>query len=87
MKAQATRTNVTTYSATVPENEITAALCELLAKQNGFTLEGTNVRCRGWHSTKTVNAGVEHVWEIEVTVDHSTDASASARTENLTSQE
>lgn len=71
MKAQATRTNVTTYSATVPENEITAALCELLAQQNGFALEGANVRCRGWHTTKTVNAGLEHSWEIEVTVDHS----------------
>ncbi len=70
MKSHASRINTTVYKATVPENEITAALCELLAKQNGFTLEGTNVRCRGWHTTKTVNAGLEHNWEIEVTVDH-----------------
>ena len=71
MKSHATRTNVTTYSATVPDNEITAALCELLAKQNGFTLEGTNVRCRGYHSSEDTSTGIKHVWKIEVTVDHS----------------
>ncbi|WP_110949529.1 hypothetical protein [Pseudomonas bohemica] len=75
MKSQATRTNVTTYSATVPENEITAALCELLAKQNGFSLESSNVRCRGYLSSENTSTGYKHSWKIEVTVDHSQEAS------------
>ncbi|RJX81300.1 hypothetical protein [Pseudomonas sp. LS-2] len=75
MKSNATRTNTTTYSATVHESEITATLCDLLAKQNGFSLESSNVRCRGYHSAEDTSTGYRHSWKIEVTVDHSQEAS------------
>lgn len=71
MKSQALRTNVTTYSATVPDNEVTAALCELLAKQQGFSLDDKAVRYRGYHSSEDTSTGYKHSWKIEVTVDHS----------------
>ncbi|SEJ50367.1 hypothetical protein [Pseudomonas sp. NFR16] len=72
MKSHTSRTNITTYRATVPAAEVTAALCEILAKQHGLSLEGTNARCRGFHFSKsTGGAGNETGWEIEVIVDHS----------------
>lgn len=87
MKTHTARTNVTTYSATVPEKEITAALCELLAKQHGFSLESRNVRCRGYHSSEDTSTGFKHSWKIEVVVDHSAGAMDTPQPANLTSQE
>lgn len=74
MKTSATRTNATTYSATVPESEVTAALCQILAEQHGFTLDASNVRCRGYHSAEDTSTGYKHSWKIEVTVDHTQEA-------------
>lgn len=71
MNSQVTHTNTTTLKATVSESEINEALCILLAKKHGYSLDSKNVRYRGWHSTKTFNATLSHVWEVEVTVDHS----------------
>lgn len=75
MKSTSIRNNTTKHAATVTQDQITAALCELLAKQHGISLECSTVRYRGWHSTQTVDARLQHVWEIEVIVDHSKEAS------------
>lgn len=71
MNSHTTRTNTTTFKATVSDAEINEALCRLLAKKHGHSLDSDNVRYRGWHTTKTYNAILSHEWEIEVTVDHS----------------
>ncbi|OCX19587.1 hypothetical protein [Pseudomonas graminis] len=71
MKAQATRTNVTTYSAKVPDGEITEALCKVLADQHGFDLDDASVRYRGYLTSEDTSTGFKHSWQIEVTVDHS----------------
>lgn len=87
MKTQTARINTTKYTATVSEAEISAAMCELLAKQHGLSLACSDVRYRGWHTAKTVNAGVEHAWGIEVTVDHSADAMPARDQEDLARRE
>lgn len=89
MKPNKTRTNTTTYSAKVPENEVTAALCAILAKDQGFSLDAEGISYRGFHSSEDSSTGIKHSWKIEVTVDHSQDASASASCidENLPVQE
>lgn len=75
MKTQTLRTNTTTYSASVADNEVTAALCEILAKEHGFSLDDRAVRYRGFHSAEDTSTGYKHSWKIEVTVDHSQEVS------------
>ena len=75
MKTNTTRTNVTTYRATVPDREITEALCKLLAEQHGFSLDCDSVRYRGYLTSEDTSSGFKHSWNIEVTVDHSQEAS------------
>lgn len=71
MKSHAQRTNTTKYTATVSERDVTAALCELLARQHGLNLEDVSVSFRGYHSSEDTSTGINHSWKIEVTVDHS----------------
>jgi hypothetical protein len=73
VKAHSERTNTTKYTATVSERDVTAALCEMLAKQYGLTLQDSSVRFRGYHSSEDTGTGINHSWKIEVTVDHSLD--------------
>lgn len=76
MNSHVTRTHATTLKATVSEAEINEALCDLLAKKHGYSLDSNNVIYRGWHTTKTTDAMLSHCWEIEVTVDHSREPTA-----------
>jgi hypothetical protein len=71
MKTNTTRTNVTTYTAKVPDREITEALCKVLAEHHGFSLGGDGVRFRGYLTSEDTSTGFKHSWNIEVTVDHS----------------
>lgn len=71
MKTDTTRTNVTTYSARVPDREITEVLCKVLAEQHGFSLDDPSVRYRGHLKSDDTSTGFKHSWQIEVTVDHS----------------
>jgi hypothetical protein len=73
MKSNITRTNVTTLSAKVPQNEVNEALCAILAKQHGFSLDDAGVGYRGYHSSDDTSTGFIHSWTIEVIVDHSAD--------------
>lgn len=74
MKSSTTHTNVTTYSAKVPDREITEALCKVLAEQHGFNLDSDSVRYRGYLTSEDSSTGYRHSWQIEVTVDHSLEA-------------
>lgn len=71
MKSNTTRTNITTYSAKVPDREITEVLCKVLAEQHGLSLDSDGVRYRGYLTSEDTSTGYKHSWQIEVTVDHS----------------
>jgi hypothetical protein len=75
MKSNKVRTNTTTFSAKIPENEVTAVLCELLAKEHGLDLDPSTTRFRGYHSSEDTSTGFKHSWNVEVTVDHSREPS------------
>ncbi|WP_277964625.1 hypothetical protein [Pseudomonas sp. RIT-To-2] len=74
MKSIATRTNVTTCKATVPDREITEAQCKILAEQQGLILDSASGRYRGYHKSEDSSTGYRHSWQIKVTVDHSLEA-------------
>jgi hypothetical protein len=59
----------------VPDREITEALCKVLAEQHGITLDDASVRYRGYLKSDDTSTGFKHSWQIEVTVDHTQEAS------------
>ncbi|MBD1553581.1 hypothetical protein [Pseudomonas typographi] len=74
MKTHTAHTNITTYTATVSEADVTRALCGLLAQLHGLNLDEPGVRIRGYHSSEDTSTGYKHFWKIEVIVDHSLEA-------------